>query len=340
MLQAIGTALSPILKRIADFFDLFDLSFFVSGGISLLALAYVVAMAQPGLRRDAAVAAAGAAAEDASELGDVLDVSARDLIEDGLQAAGDVASGLRLPEDPGVGWAVACLLLAYVLGLGCFAAGRVLRHPLEMLMPRTEGAARSKRDFGRVLCEAVRDHGLDTDDIVGTYVHGNVANRRLYARMWTEIRERPDLRDSFAFIQHSWVLAATYDGVAAASLLWAAAIGLGWHPQMRSPIPASLIPVAITGLLLFAVLASYEARRHGEHQLESLLATMAHLRQTRAEAKEHGGGDEEPAIEGMDAGTAQGAQDLVPGASGGPEPGQMGGDVSDVMSPDATTEPF
>jgi hypothetical protein len=237
MFQAFGEALKPLLRRLGEFFDLFDLSFFVSGGISLLAGLYLLHTA-----------------------------------------------GVEVDAD-GVGLAVAMLLLAYVLGLGCFTFGRSLRTPLGWLMPKTGGQVDSSVPFGRKLRDAAIEHGLDDDPIVGPYLEADGAKTRLYPRIWAETRDRAGLRASFDFANHSWVLAATYDGVAAASLLWAFALLTGYLPGMEADLPASLIPLLAAGLVGFSVLCSYEARRHGEHQMESLMATMAHLRQARTEAE-------------------------------------------------------
>lgn len=273
MLEALATAIRPILQRIADFFDLFDLSFFVSGGISLMAVLYLAR-----------------------------------------------GSGVEMPGQPGVGWALACLVLAYFLGLICFAVGRSLRRFLGWV----RGVVRDLRNtpttpFAQRLYEMVSDHGLVEDDIVGTYVSRDgpapAAKGRLYSRMWAEIRERPDLKESFDFIQHSWILAATYDGVAAAALMWAGALLLGKELAASVAIAATgtttlpdglldpqaavtmlqepLVTPIVVALAVFAVIASFEARRHGEHQAEALIATMAHLKQSRAEGDrdDEDGGD-------------------------------------------------
>lgn len=270
MLEALANAIKPILQRIADFFDLFDLSFFVSGGISLMAVLYLAR-----------------------------------------------GSGVQMPGEAGAGWALACLVLAYFLGLICFAVGRSLRRLLGWVRDLVlEMRDKRKEPFGKRLYEMVDHHGLLEDEIVGTYVTRDgdlpVARTRLYSRMWAEIRERPKLKESFEFINHSWILAATYDGVAAAALVWAGALVLGkdlvgseagasttlpdglFDPQaavtmLQEPL---VTPIVIT-LAIFAVIASFEARRHGEHQVEALIATMAHLKQSRAEGDrdDEDGGD-------------------------------------------------
>jgi hypothetical protein len=262
MLQALAEAIKPILQRIADFFDLFDLSFFVSGGISLMAVVYLAR-----------------------------------------------GSGLEIPGEPGAAWALATLVLAYFLGLICFAVGRSFRRLLGWLRDLARGGP--GLPFSRQLYDMVQDHGLGDDDIVGTYVREQEARPRLYARMWAEIRQRPELKESFDFINHSWVLAATYDGVAAAALVWAGALLLGLEVAAVEPalaaapgvLPNLLDPSATTTYLLgeplvtpivlaliaFSVVASWEARRHGEHQAEALMATMAHLQQQRTESRSTGG---------------------------------------------------
>ncbi len=282
MIEALAKAFGPILKRIGEFFDLFDLSFFVSGGITLLAVIYL---------------ARGA--------------------------------GIPMPANAGVGWAVACLVLAYFLGLICFAVGRSFRRLVggirdTILVFR----GKAEEPYGERLYDIVADHGLIEDDIVGIYVKTEgkkeAVKGRLIARMWAELRERPGLKESFDYVNHSWVLAATYDGVAAAALIWSGALLLGKElaaqaagkaVEAGAPLaslpddpfdPAAtvtmltepLVTPIVTALLIFAVIASLEARRSREDQSETLVATMAHLNQEQMENQSgRGGGGVDVAVD-------------------------------------------
>lgn len=240
MLQGVADALGALLKRIADFFDLFDLSFFVAGGAALGALLYLAAAAE-----------------------------------------------VQFPADVDALGALAGALAVYCLGLGCFAAGRVLRRPIVRWLPRGGGGEDYTERFEARMYEAVRDHGLLKDPIVGPYVAEGKAPRRLYGRLWAEIRGRSELSESYELLRRFWVLAATYDGVAFASLLWAAALtAVAASPDLASSIPEPIAYGLAGAVLLFAVACWHEASRFGKSQLEEVVATIAVLARLRVEERE------------------------------------------------------
>ncbi len=240
MLQGVADALGALLKRIADFFDLFDLSFFVAGGAALGALLYV------------------AVAADVEFQGEVTALTA-------------------------LGGALA----VYCLGLGCFAAGRVLRRPIVRRLPNGHGGEDYTERFEARLYEAVRDHGLLEDEIVGPYVAQGRAPKRLYTRLWAELRGRAELAESYELLRRFWVLAATCDGVAFASMIWAGALTtVAFTPELDGILPPAISYGLSGGFVLFAVACWHEASRFGKSQLEESVATVAFLAQLRAEAKE------------------------------------------------------
>ena len=236
MLAPLGEALKIILKKVSDFFDLLDLSFFVAGGASLTALL---------------------------SLGHMLELS-------------------PLPEDPGLGALLGFVLLAYIMGLCCFALGRALRGPISVLVPGPREAP-NWRDL--LIREAVVAHGLQDDPIVGPYLAQPNCGDRLYTRMWVELRERPDLQESYNFVRRFWILAATYDGVSFAAILWAAVVALGLHEDLHSPVSNFIAAGVSIALLCVALACVKEARKYGQWQLEEVVASMAHLAASRAEAK-------------------------------------------------------
>jgi hypothetical protein len=49
----------------------------------------------------------------------------------------------------------------------------------------------------------------------------------LYTRMWVHVRTYDSLRESFALLKRYWMLSAAYDGIAVAALLWLLPVWLG-----------------------------------------------------------------------------------------------------------------
>jgi len=177
------------------------------------------------------------------------------------------------------------VLLVYVPGLGAFALDRVLRRPIVRMLPTWVMGEDYSASFEERLDCAIRDHRLEDDVIVAPYLDNGKVRKRVYQRMWTEVRERPQVKESYRLLMRFWVLAATYDSVAFASLLWAAAVGLG----IAAPdpiVPAAAAPYVAIVFLLFSLACLNEASRYSKSQVEELVATVAHLALARQEAKE------------------------------------------------------
>jgi hypothetical protein len=244
-----------VLDRLAEFFFLFDLSFLVSG------------------------AAAFSAVVLAWHLADV----PRLALEGGLQI-------------------FAVLIACYLSGLLCFAVGSWLRNKLP--------AERGDR-FDVLLREILITHGIDRHPVFATYFQradeatrrraertsagtadegdgakdedgvdeaGDWSLWRLYTRMWAESRDLIPSSPSWSLLQRYWVMTATYDGLAAALLVWVTLIlvwmlGFGLVSRL-SPwlgVPALLL------LLAFVAACFHEAGRLKRYQMEELAATVARL---------------------------------------------------------------
>jgi hypothetical protein len=219
-----ATGLGAVLQRIADFFDIFDLSFIISGAVTGTALCYLAWRAQTPLP--------------------------------------------PLPQ----GWsaAVALVVASYVLGMLCFAIGRWFRAPW-----RSKIVEGGKHDRLLTILEA---HGLSNTKPISTYLNraGVRGEMRLYVRLWAEVRQCPDLAPSFYLLRRYWVMAATYDGMFVALLVWvivilAGMLGVGATPSPNATLGAFIVVV----LLLSAVACSREAGRYVEYQMEELVASIA-----------------------------------------------------------------
>jgi hypothetical protein len=217
-------SLKPLFGRIGSFFDLFDLSFFVSGSVSLSAFFFWMHLSNQ-----------------------VLPIQLE-------------------------GWlkVLAIILACYVNGLVCFAVGRWIRIP-------KRGPKRISF-FDELFSNVLKAHGLADEgtfkEYIGRREYGGV--RRLYIRLWAEVRQLDQLSPSLVFLNRYWVMAATYDGLATALfiwaivfLLWTAGIGIAPPLKLRVGIPV----VAV--LLLIAYFCLREAQRFVRNQVEELVATIS-----------------------------------------------------------------
>ena len=241
-MKEIAEALKGLFDKISDFFDIFDLSFFVSGAVTVSALFFWATLAEKPF-------------------------------------PASLQGGLKV---------LAIGLLCYVNGLICFTVGRCFRTVWRWFLT---GFRRKKRRvvFDKRFQQILEDHGLAFKEPFKGYIDRNneYSDRnddrcesrpvgRLYIRLWAELRQSPDLTPSLALLKRYWVMAATYDGMAVALMIWALVIGawcLGIGPQSK------LAPAAGIGLIIILVLISIacsrEAGRYAQYQREELAATMA-----------------------------------------------------------------
>jgi hypothetical protein len=220
----LAESLKALSGRIGSFFDLFDLSFFVSGSVSLSAFIFWMHLSNQILP-------------------------------------------MRLE-----GWlkVLVIILACYVNGLVCFAVGRWIRIPKR----------RSNRIsvFDELFSKVLKAHGLADEgtfkEYIGRSTDGGV--RRLYIRLWAEVRQLDQLSPSLVVLNRYWVMAATYDGLATALFIWAivfsvwsAGIGIAPPLELRVGIPV------IALLLLIAYFCLREAQRFVRNQVEELVATIS-----------------------------------------------------------------
>jgi len=226
-MKDLAEALRGLLSRIGEFFDIFDLSFVVSGAVALSALV------------------------------------------SWWKGAG------RLLPLPSGGWlrVFAIVLACYVAGLFCFAIGRWMR-----FRPR-EGNKNDK--FMQRIHQLTCSHGLCEIPEVNRYfaLDDDYKAWRLYLRLWAELRENLPSSPSLVHLNRAWVLAATFDGVSVAALLWvlvfvAWMFGIGLEPKLQ---PGEGLPFAI-GLAIGAFALRREARRTQNNQADELFATISAAR--------------------------------------------------------------
>jgi hypothetical protein len=223
----LAESLRLVFEKIGAFFDIFDLSFFVSGAVGLAALWMWITFA--GLNFD--------------YLGGWLQV-------------------------------VAVLAGSYVTGLVCFASGRWLRHAI---FRRKEDKATDK-----AVEDLLHAHGLMKDPGLSHYVDPQNTHRgvgRLYVRMWAEMRKTKELANSLTFINRYWVMAATYDGLGFALILWISVVAMSLFEMGPLKDLGCTAGIAALVVLLFAMLATFrEAERVWTYQIEELVAAIAAYR--------------------------------------------------------------
>jgi hypothetical protein len=246
-MSEVAKAVKPLFDKFIDFFDIFDLSFFVSGATFVAAIAW--AQLTPNL-----------------EL---------------LLAVPESSSTEGFTGLPGVG-VIVLVLASYISGMTCFAVGRFVRKWLYRAVDKYQ-RNRGKRPPS-VLYAELAQHGMiaKAPDDNGWMVtpHGEKLKwlpryfaaggkgqeTALYVRMWAEVRQREIFAPSFSLLRRYWVSSATLDGLFVALSTWAALLALvqqadhGWIPSLAS-----------FGGALFCL---REARRYSEYQREELVATL------------------------------------------------------------------
>ncbi|MDM8523079.1 hypothetical protein QUF80_06865 [Desulfococcaceae bacterium HSG8] len=223
-MKQIAEALKALFDKISDFFDIFDLSFFVSGAVFVSAVVFWAYL------------------------------SDRYLFS-------PLQGGFKI---------LVIVISCYVSGLLCFASGRWLR----ITLFKAERGSKFDSQFQEIL-EA---HGLTNGGPFREYLGRTNcrSTRRLYIRLWAEIRQTPDLAPSLSLLRRYWVMAATYDGLSVAVFSWAIVIGM-WCSGVGANSKPDLI--SGSGVVLILILMSFaclrEAERYVRYQNEELVATIA-----------------------------------------------------------------
>jgi hypothetical protein len=249
-MSEVAKAVKPLFDKFIDFFDIFDLSFFVSGAT------FVAAIAWAGLT---------------PSLAQLIGLESID--DDGIWFASNTVPSV----------AVAMLVLAsYVSGMTCFALGRFVRKWVFRGKDRLTGVNRKRANT--LFDELVR-HGILERRGASFRVsrHGRripwlaryvdvdpkeLQDTALYVRMWAEVRQRERLSPSFSLLRRYWVSAATLDGLCVAFVTWAVLLALDaqdakeWFPPLAT--------------LVGATFCLREAQRYGVFQREELIATLLH----------------------------------------------------------------
>jgi hypothetical protein len=210
-----------------------------------------------------------------SKIGDFVDIFDLSFFVSGAVCLGALAFGnaqghLISPAAFGEGYnALMFLVACYVLGLICFAFGRMMRPKKSSLFAA---------DFKSI----VERHGLGPR--YSLYLSDRPGDAMLlYNRFWAMARQIAALGPSFTLVRRYWSMAATYDGVLAALMVWWA-VFLYWclDPVAHPPLILRMIPLFVLPVAIF--ICRREAGRLTRFQMEELVASIA-AHEATAEAK-------------------------------------------------------
>ena len=260
LVAEVAKTVKPLFDKFIDFFDIFDLSFFVSGATFVAAIAW---------------------ARMTPHLG-------------GLLGNFDGRAPAEAPISiPGIG-VVVLVFASYIAGMTCFAVGRFSRKQIDRLRDRWR--ARRGKATRSILFEELAQHGV-IEPCAGApgrwqltehaehlpwlsryFVDGGRGQESaLYVRMWAELRQHTRLNPSFSLLRRYWVSAATLDGLFVALSTWSLLLLLGSHSADAAAAGGSRLswlPVLATSI--GAIFCLREARRYSDFQREELVASLLH----------------------------------------------------------------
>ena len=187
----------------------------------------------------------------------------------------------HLPTVQFAGWifVLAVIVGIYASGLVCFCIGRCFRTIGRALWGRIRGKG-THSSFDDCFLKSLRGHQLDTIEPFRSYLAIQPPMSRgiwaLYVRLWADLRSDPKMVTSVSLGNRYWVMAATYDGLAFAILMWglvSASFSFGWATPAILEIRLGWFGIASSLLAAWACLR--EAARYTEYQVYELVAATA-----------------------------------------------------------------
>ncbi|HNF99677.1 MAG TPA: hypothetical protein PK493_20440 [Pseudomonadota bacterium] len=261
-------SLQALLGRISSFFDIFDLSFIVSGATSLAALCLYYKLHAPG----------GFPEWLASVYGGILFVL-------GCYVLGMLSFILgRLLRR----------IVMRVRGPFLRRQARQISHALRehniwvkdddrsmlalcistlLATPAQDTASKPSPAKGKKSGAASDESAKKQTDESETKRMEQTAHR-LYTLLWTQVRQQHDLSPSHVLLNRYWVMAALCDGMVVASLLWLGVVVCSWSrlSAMQLGFMGNLgIALSAIAVVLFV----REAERYTAVQIDDLISTLA-----------------------------------------------------------------
>ena len=259
-MEQVAAVAKILADRLAAVFSVLDLSFFVAGGVCLLALTFLTLGIDPHAGQSLPPALIGIAGILLSYACGLVSMALGRHARRGpirsLNALLFRCFPKRWPAPPSVGHALATHLATFHLH----------QHPF------------FAHHFAGVAL--VQD---EKEPLKGwTPAHG-AAFRRVYARIWGLLRQEPRLAPSLEQLNAMWVRSAVMDGLAASFIVWAV---VPWAVHAAAPegsgIGHALHQIGPCGIVIFdlflllgSVTMIAEARRTEESLVEEIVGTMA-----------------------------------------------------------------
>lgn len=187
----------------------------------------------------------------------------------------------RLPTVQLVGWVqvLAVVVGIYASGLVCFCIGRCFRTIGRAACSKVRGKT-THSSFDNCFLASLRGHQLDAVEPFRSYLAIQPPMARgiwaLYVRLWADLRSDPKMATSVSLGNRYWVMAATYDGLAFAILIWgavAASFTFGWGAPAMLELSVGLFATVSSVFAAWGCLR--EAARYAEYQIYELVAATA-----------------------------------------------------------------
>ena len=177
------------------------------------------------------------------------------------------------PFPPWIG-VLAVVIACYVCGLICFSLGRALN---SLLFRR--------RVLRGLLRRSIEMHHLTHASIARYLDAGDAELWRLYIRLWQELAAKHARSVAFSHLSRYWAMAATYDSLGVALLVWAAV--LATVASLGAPPPSIRQAVVSVLVLAGASMAAFnQGGKYYEFQVEDLVAALATAEDGSAEGKQ------------------------------------------------------
>lgn len=242
--------IKSILIKLAEFLNIFDLSFFISGATLTSGIFFILKFKTPLIPQN-------------------------------------------IFDNINVIYAIIMSLACYISGLLCFAIGRKIHNGLSI---KTRKIITEKLNYD--IEKAIKDHGIEKVSYIYNYLlHDDKTLEnsiyRLYPRLWAEIRQNTELKNSQTLLNRYWIMSATYDGVAVALFPWFLLLEVPIYNfitsfNLTTKFGFTFFPNAISYLICFLLfiitskICIEEARRYKKYQVEELIATIAYFEQNKS----------------------------------------------------------
>lgn len=254
---------SEMFGKITSFFDIFDLSFFVSGTLCLGAVTFWYQLS-------------------------------------GLSYPFNIDSWMRMFQLIILCYVLGLISFSSGRWLRTGFIGRGTRSIYKRLFESENRAEFNMQSYFRNL---LTNHNLMGQSFIKYYSKCHESEEVadcLYQRMWAEARQSKDLAPSLNLLNRWWVMAATYDGIAMSLIFYALIIiawicGVGVNGELGAIITSHKIyDIIIISILVILAIASFrEASRLERNQRDELVAIMGYLCHKPNNLQENGNNDQE-----------------------------------------------